>query len=589
MKLVLSYMKKFRVSAIFSIVLTVLNNGMQLLLPAMMSLIINNGIANGEQGGGIDYIKSVGTYMIIASFLALVIAGFSSYFSSRASTGFAKELRRAIFTKIESLTDSDIDSISTSSLITRSTNDVRQVENMILTCIRMLMSSLIMLIGGTVMAFSLNKVLAGTLFSVVPVILILAVLIMKKIIPMYDTVQKYTDKLNQVLREKIGGIRVIRAFNKTEYEDKRFKNANDKLTDIMLKINRIYALLIPVGSLLLIGVIVLLVFLNTKQIENADIMNPSSVEMIKNTVGNLQAFIIYALMIISAITMAAAMYVFIPKAMISVNRINEVLNLNPGINDSSSPVSCNNNNNVEFRNVCFSYSGSDTDILNDISFTANAGEVTAIIGGTGSGKSTIINLIPRFYDVTEGELIIGGVNVKETSQEELRNKIALIPQQAVLFSGTIADNLRFGKEDATEEEMWEALRIAQAEDFVRKMPDKLESFVSQGGKNLSGGQKQRLAIARAIIKKADIYVFDDSFSALDFKTDALLRTAIRKELKNSTLIIVAQRIGTIIDADKTIVLSEGKAVGIGKHTELSKSCEEYIEIMKSQLSEEDLV
>lgn len=589
MKQILSYMKNFRVSAIFSIILTVLNNGMQLLLPAMMSLIINNGIANGEENGGIDYIKRIGVYMIIASFSALVIAGFSSHFSSRASTGFAKELRRAVFTKIESLTESDIDSISTSSLITRSTNDVRQIENMILTCIRMLMSALIMLIGGTVMAFTLNKLLAATLFTVVPIVLFLAVLIMKKIIPMYDTVQKFTDKLNQVLREKISGIRVIRAFNKTEHEDRRFKDSNDKLTDIMLKINRIYAMLIPVGTLLLIGVIVLLVFLNTKQIENADITNPASVEMIKNTVGNLQAFIIYALMIIAAITMAVSMFVFIPKAKISINRINEVLNMTPVIQDSPAPLSCNKNNDVEFRNVSFSYSSSDTDSLKDISFTAKAGEVTAIIGSTGSGKSTIINLIPRFYDVTKGELVIGGVNVKDTSQEELRNKIALIPQQAVLFSGTVADNLRFGKEDATEEEMWEALRIAQAEDFVCKMPDKLESFVSQGGKNLSGGQKQRLAIARAIIKKADIYIFDDSFSALDFKTDALLRTAIRKELKNSTLIIVAQRIGTIIDADKTIVLSEGKTVGIGNHAELSKNCEEYIEIMKSQLSEEDLV
>lgn len=589
MKQILSYMKKFRVSAIFSIILTVLNNGMQLLLPAMMSLIINNGIANGAENGGIDYIKKIGIYMIIASFSALVIAGFSSHFSSKASTGFAKELRRAVFVKIESLTESDIDSISTSSLITRSTNDVRQIENMILTCIRMLMSSLIMLIGGTVMAFSLNKLLAATLFTVVPIVIFFAVLIMKKIIPMYDTVQKYTDKLNQVLREKISGIRVIRAFNKTEHEDRRFKDSNDKLTDIMLKINRIYAMLIPVGTLLLIGVIVLLVFLNTKQIENADITNPASVEMIKNTVGNLQAFIIYALMIIAAITMAVSMFVFIPKAKISINRINEVLNMTPVIQDSPAPVSCNKNNDVEFRNVSFSYSSSDSDSIKDISFTAKAGEVTAIIGSTGSGKSTIINLIPRFYDVTKGELIIGGANVKDTSQEELRNKIALIPQQAVLFSGTVADNLRFGKEDATEEEMWEALRIAQAEDFVSKMPDKLESFVSQGGKNLSGGQKQRLAIARAIIKKADIYIFDDSFSALDFKTDALLRTAIRKELKNSTLIIVAQRIGTIIDADKTIVLSEGKTVGIGNHAELSKNCEEYIEIMKSQLSEEDLV
>ncbi len=588
MKQILSYMNKFKSSAIISIILTVLNNGMQHLLPAMMSLIINNGIAAGNENGGIAYITKVGSYMVAASFVALIIAAVSSYFSSKASTGFAMELRRAVFTKIESLTESDIDSISTSSLITRSTNDVRQVENMVLNCIRMLMSSLIMLIGGTVMAFTLNKVLAGALFTVVPIILLIALIIMKKIIPMYDIVQKYTDKLNQVLREKISGIRVIRAFNKTEHEDKRFKKANDKLTDIMLKINRIYALLIPVGSLLLIGIIVLLVFLNAKQIEAADIANPDAVLMIKNTVGNLQAFIIYVLLIIASITMAAAMYVFIPKAMISVNRINEVLNLEPGICDKKDAEKCNLNNIVEFKNVSFAYQNSETDIIKNLSFSANPGEVTAIIGGTGCGKSTIINLIPRFYDVTDGELLIGGVNVKNTSQNELRKKIALIPQKAVLFSGTIADNLRFGKEDATEEEMWEALRTAQAEDFVRKMPKKLESFVSQGGKNLSGGQKQRLAIARAIIKKADIYIFDDSFSALDFKTDALLRKSIRKELKNSTLIIVAQRIGTIIDADKIIVLSEGKTIGIGTHAELSGNCNEYIEIMQSQLSEEVL-
>lgn len=590
MKQILSYMKKYRVSAIASIILTIFNNGMQLLLPFLMSLIINNGISAGSDGGGIDYIKKIGSYMIAFSFLALVVAAFSSHFSSKASTGFAKELRRAVFVKVESLTASDIDKISTSSLITRSTNDVRQIENMILTCIRMLMSSLIMLIGGTVMAFSLNKLLAGVLFSVVPIILFLAMLIMKKIIPMYDDVQKFTDKLNQVLREKISGIRVIRAFNKTKYEDKRFKVSNDKLTELMLKINRIYALLIPVGSLLLIGIIVLLVYLNAKQIEFADLSEPGTIEMIKNTVGNLQAFIIYALLIIAAITMAASLYVFIPKAMISVTRINEVLNIESCIKDIESPETTTESNDVCFENVTFSYGeDEDSNVLKDVTFTAKTGEVTAIIGSTGCGKSTIVNLIPRFYDVTKGELKIGNVNIKDLSQDALRKKIALIPQQAVLFSGTIADNLRFGKEDATEEEMWEALRIAQAEEFVLKLPDKLESLVSQGGKNLSGGQKQRLAIARAIIKKADIYIFDDSFSALDFKTDALLRKAIRKELKNSTLIIVAQRIGTIIDADKIVVLSEGKTIGVGTHTMLSENCREYIEIMNSQLSKEEHV
>lgn len=588
MKQILRYMKNFKSFAIASIMLTVLNNGMQLLLPAMMSLIINNGIATGVDGGGVDYIKKIGSYMLIASFSALIIAGFSSYCSSVATTGFAKNLRRAIFTKIESLTRSDLDKISTSSLITRSTNDVRQVENMLLTCIRMLMSSVIMLIGGTVMAFSLNKVLAGVLFTVVPIILVIAVIIMKKIVPMYDTVQKYTDKLNQVLREKISGIRVIRSFNKIKHEDKRFKDANDNLTSFMLKINRIYALLIPVGSLLLISVIILLVFLNAKQIESADITNPVALETIKNTIGNLQAFIIYVLLIIASITMAASMYVFIPKAMISVNRINEVLNIESNIKDSENPISVDAPPVVEFKNVSFSFEDSDTDVLKNISFCANPGEVCAIIGSTGCGKSTIINLIPRFFDVCEGVLSIGGVDIKNIPQKALRDKIALIPQQAVLFSGTVADNLRFGKEDATEEEMWEALRIAQAKDFVEKMPKKLDSFISQGGKNLSGGQKQRLAIARAIIKKADIYIFDDSFSALDFKTDALLRKELRKELKNSTLIIVAQRIGTIIDADKIVVLSSGEAIGIGTHAELSKNCEEYIEIMNSQLAKEDL-
>lgn len=588
MKQILIYIKKFKSSVILSMILTVFNNAMQLLLPAMMSLIINNGIAAGSEGGGIEYIKKIGFYMIVASFCALVIASFSSYYSSKASTGFAMELRRAVFVKIESLSQSDIDKISTSSLITRCTNDVRQVENMFLNCIRMLMSSLIMLIGGTVMAFSLNKTLAGALFCVVPVILVIAFVIMKKIVPMYDVVQKYTDKLNQVLREKISGIRVIRAFNKSEYEDKRFKKSNDDLTDLMLKINRIYALLIPVGSLLLISIIVLLVFLNSKQIQFADISNPETRVVIANTIGNLQAFIIYVLLIIASITMAASMYVFIPKAMISVNRINEVLNIEPLVKDNGEKRTFGQNNSVEFKNVSFSYPNSGKSTLNNISFTAEPGKVTAIIGDTGCGKSTLVSLIPRFYDVTEGEICVGEENVKNIPQADLRKKIAIIPQQAVLFSGTVADNLRFGKENATEEEMWKALEIAQAKDFVENLPQGLNSYISQGGKNLSGGQKQRLAIARALIKKADVYIFDDSFSALDFKTDALLRAALKKELKNSTIIIVAQRIGTIIDADRIVVMNSGKTLGIGTHKHLSENCKEYIEIMHSQLSQEDL-
>ncbi len=587
MKQVLSYMKKYKSSVIAAMILTVFNNGTQLLLPAMMSLIINNGIARSNTAEGVEYIKKIGFYMIIVSAFALIIGIISSYFSSKATTGYAKELRRAIFVKVESLSQCDLDKISTSSLITRSTNDVRQIENMVLTCMRMLLSSLIMLIGGTIMAFLLNKKLAGALFSVVPIILFIAWLVAKKIVPMYDIVQKYTDKLNQVLREKVGGIRVIRAFNKLKYEDDRFKDSNDNLTGIMLRINRIYALLIPLGMLVLITILVSLVFLSSKQIVTASVVTEAGRIALQNTVGNLQAFIIYVLLIIASITLAASMYVFIPKAMISVNRIKEIFDIESEIKSAENPVDGNNEGRVTFDNVSFKYPGAEENVLSNISFSANPGEFTAIIGSTGGGKSTLVNLIPRFFDATEGNVLIDGVNVKDMDETVLRRKLAFIPQKAVLFSGSVADNLRFGNENATDEELERALEIAQAKDFVHSLPEGLNSFISQGGKNLSGGQKQRLAIARAIANNSEIFIFDDSFSALDFKTDSLLRKSIRENIKNATVIIVAQRIGTILDADKIVVLKDGEVAGIGRHKELAESCEEYINIMKSQLSQED--
>lgn len=523
--------------------------------------------------------------MVLASLSALIIACFSSYCSSKASTGFGREIRRAIFLKVESLSQSDIDKIGTPSLITRSTNDVKQVQEMVLIVLKMIVSSIIMMIGGTIMAFVINKRLSITLFIVLPVLLLIAYLIAKKIIPLYKVVQEKTDKLNQIIREKLSGIRVIKAFNREKYEDERFNVANYDLTSLMLKINRIYAGLIPMAIMLLFSLIVLLVYLNSKQMISLDVATHA--QQIADTVGDLQAFVMYVLMIIFAVSMAASMYVILPKAMICANRINEVFNLEPQILDPEVEKKSDSTGKVVFENVSFGYPGAEKYVLSDISFEANPGEVTAIIGGTGSGKSTMINLIPRFYDVSKGKILIDSVDVRDMKQSTLHEKIGIIPQQALLFSGTISDNIKFGKQDATNDEINRALEISQAKEFVDNIQDGINSIVSQGGKNFSGGQKQRLAITRALIKDAEVFIFDDSFSALDFLTDAKLKKALKENLKNATIIIVAQRIGTILDADKIIVLDEGKIAGIGTHKELAKNCTVYKEIMESQYSQED--
>jgi ATP-binding cassette subfamily B protein len=407
---------------------------------------------------------------------------------------------------------------------------------------------------------------------------------------MFEKVQKKTDSLNQILREKLSGIRVIRAFDRSEYENARFREANLDLTALSLRISRIMSGLMPLSVLLIFLLTVAIIGVSSKQINALDANIEAQRMEIASTVGNLQAFLVYLAMMIGAVAMAAEMFIMLPRAKISADRINEVLEIESKIVEPKNPAipSDSHQSILEFRDVYFSYPGATASVLSAISFTAKAGQTTAIIGGTGSGKSSLVNLIPRYFDISYGSILLNGIDIRYMSTKVLREKIGFIPQKAFLFSGTIADNLMFGKPNASEEDMWRALEVAQAAEFVKKLPDGLQTRVSQGGKNFSGGQQQRLAIARALIRRSSFYIFDDSFSALDFITDAKLRAALKDDLKDSALIIVAQRVGTILDADQIIVLDEGRVAGIGKHKDLLENCDVYREIALSQLSAEDL-
>jgi ATP-binding cassette subfamily B protein len=448
----------------------------------------------------------------------------------------------------------------------------------------MIIATPVLLIGGAILAVFKNPQLSTVILAAIPVIALIVFLVARKVIPMFDEMEKRTDRLNQVIREKISGIRVIRAFSRTEYEDEKFDEASSRLTALALKINRIVALLIPIGVSILFVMAISLVWLSTMQINRLDAVTQA--ETIATAVGDLQAFILYLVVILVALVMAATMFIMVPYGTISANRILEVLSIEPTVKESENPIVPDENikGTLEFKDVYFGYPGAENPVLSGLSFKIEKGETVAIIGSTGSGKSTLINLIPRFFDVTSGEILIDGVNVKDIPLDTLNGKIGFVPQKAVLFSGTVADNLKFGKHDATPEEIEKALEISQSTEFVNALPNKAYEMISQGGNTLSGGQKQRLAIARALIKNAEFFIFDDSFSAVDLKTDAALRQSLRENLSQATVILVAQRIGTIQHCDKIIVLEDGKIVGIGKHKELLESCSVYREIADSQYS-----
>lgn len=581
MKQLLKHLKYIKKPVFAAMIFAVLSQVSNLTLPMLMSSIINNGIANSD----IDYVKRVGLIMMGISALGVVIAVYNSYFSSKTSALYGKLLRREIFLKVEDLSQRDIDKIGTPSLITRCTNDVRVIQDFVLTSLRMIISVPIMLVGGVIMAFILNPKLATVIFAVIPIIGVIAALVIKFVIPLFRKRQKLIDSVNRFIREKLSGIRVIRAFNKTEKEDARFDERNEALSALTLKFQRIMSILIPICIVLVIMALDCLILVAANNFNSMD--HITEADKLMTAIGDLQAFVIYMIMIVSAVTMTAAMFVIVPRARISAYRITEVLNLEPTIVDPEEAEEMDESlrGTVEFRDVSFGYGENDNYALSDISFTAEKGKVTAIIGSTGSGKSTIANLIMRFYDVNKGEILFAGKDIRRLTQENLHSKIAFVPQKALLFSGSVRDNLLYGDENASEEDLRKALEISQSAEFVYSLPEGMESMISQNGTNLSGGQKQRLCIARALTRKADVYIFDDTFSALDFRTDAALRKAIKENI-NATVIIVAQRVGTIMDADRIVVLDEGRVVGMGKHPELMENCEVYREIYHSQMTEE---
>ncbi|OGO57644.1 MAG: multidrug ABC transporter ATP-binding protein [Chloroflexi bacterium RBG_16_69_14] len=568
-----TYLRPYRRALALVVGLLVVQALATLYLPELNGDIIDNGVAKGDTA----YILSTGALMLGISLVVVVASIVAVYWGSKTGMAFGRDVRSAIFRTVESFSRAELERFGTASLITRNTNDVQQVQMVVLMGLNMMIIAPILAVGGVVMALRQDVPLAGILVVILPIMAVIVGTLMYRALPMFQAVQRKIDRVNQVTREALSGIRVIRAFVRTRHEEERFDVANRDLTASTLQVNRLFALMIP---------LLMLVFnLSTVAILWFGSIRVDSGEM---PIGNLIAFLQYVMQILMAVMMAVFMFVMVPRAVVSSGRIQEVLRTEPSIGDPATPATPPPGPGaLEFRDVEFRYPGAQDAVLRDISLRIEAGRTTAIVGSTGSGKSTLINLIPRFYDVTEGGLSIDGTDVRELRRDDLWARIGLIPQKAFLFSGTIASNLRFGRADATEDELWEALRIAQADGFVRDLADGLDSPVTQGGANLSGGQRQRLAIARALVKRPEIFVFDDSFSALDFKTDSLLRAALAREIAAATVVIVAQRVGTIMGADRIVVLDGGTIVGSGTHHELMASCETYREIVYSQLSEEE--
>ncbi len=493
--------------------------------------------------------------------------------------GLGEILREKIYAHVLRFSLHEFDKLGTPSLVTRSTNDVTQVQMFTLILMRMIISAPIMATGGIILAVSKDAGLSWVIIIVIPLLAATIITVALKGFPLFRSIQKKIDKINLVLREGLTGVRVIRAFNRIDDEKERFREASFDLMKTSIQVNRMMAALMPILMLIMNLTTVTIIWFGSSRVDRG-----------VSNVGNMMAFLQYAMQILFSLLMASLLFIMFPRAQASADRINEVLATDPSIEDPKTVRDRESARKgyVEFQDVTFSYHGADEPAITGISFSAAPGEVTAIIGSTGSGKSTLINLIPRFYDVNSGAILIDGVDVREMSQKALRAKIGLVPQKAILFSGTIADNIRYGRRDADEAEVKRAAEIAQALDFISAMKDGFDSIIAQGGTNVSGGQKQRISIARALIKKPEIYLFDDSFSALDFKTDARLRAALRKETADATVLIVGQRVATIMDADRIIVLDEGRIAGMGTHKELYATCDVYREIVASQLSEEEI-
>ncbi|KUO60132.1 MAG: ABC transporter [Gracilibacter sp. BRH_c7a] len=526
-----------------------------------------------------NYILYTGGVMLLIALLSMTATVIVAYLGARVAAALSQSLRKNVFRKVAGFSNSEFDKFSTASLITRSTNDVQQIQMLMVMLLRIVFYAPILGIGAIIKVLNSESSMGWIIAVAVFAILTLVIVLFSVAIPKFKIVQKLVDRLNLVTREILTGTMVIRAFNTQKHEEKKFEVANMNLTKTNLFINRIMAIMMPTMMLIMNGITLLIVWVGSHQIDQGVMQ-----------VGNMMAFIQYAMQIIMAFLMISMVSIMLPRATVSAERIGEILDANISVKDAPEleHLSTSYKGYIEFEHVYFRYPGAEEDVLTDLNFIAKPGQTTAFIGSTGSGKTTLINLIPRFYDVTGGKILINGTDIRKVSQHELRDKIGYVPQKAVLFSGTIESNLKYGVDETTEDEMIRAAKIAQAMNFINQKQEGFATNISQGGTNISGGQKQRLSIARALTKKPQIYLFDDSFSALDFKTDAALRLALKEETGGSTILIVAQRISTIMNSDQIIVLDEGKIVGIGTHRELMKNCEVYQQIALSQLSEEEL-
>lgn len=545
-----------------------------LYLPSLNAKIIDTGVVHADIG----YIWRTGGIMLIVAFVQIITAIGAVYFGAKTSMSIGRDIRQSVFVKVSTFSAQDVNKFGAATLITRGTNDVQQVQMLTLMALNFMITAPIMSIGGVIMAIREDPGLSWLVWVSVPLVLIVVGILVIKLMPLFRDMQGRIDGINGVLREQITGIRVVRAFVREKHETERYADANQELTTLGVKVGNLFVLMFPAISMILHLSTAAVLWFGGHRVDSGVV-----------EVGALTAFLQYMLQILMAVMMGTFMAMMVPRAMVSADRIGEVLGSDPSMQDAENvAIPLPTPGTVEFRNVSFGYPGADAPVLSDVSFVAQPGQSTAIIGSTGAGKTTLLNLIPRLYDATEGEVLIGGVPVRDLGRDQLAQNISAVPQRPYLFSGTVASNLRFGAKDATEEELWEALRIAQADDFVSERENELESKIAQGGTNVSGGQRQRLCIARALAAKPNTYLFDDSFSALDVSTDAKLRAALDEPTKDAAVIIVAQRVSTITGADQILVLEHGVIVARGTHEELLETSETYQEIVSSQLSAEEV-